>query len=340
MLNILDHIPEGILDASPEQLEDLLEKPTLIHLQGRREEPLFLSTLLHGNEPTGFLALQLLLKQYQDKPLPRSLSIFLGNLSAAKQKQRRLDNQPDYNRVWPGTEEPESAETRLMQQVVDEMIRRRVFASVDIHNNTGLNPHYACVNVLENQHLQLATLFNRIVVYFIRPVGVQSAAFAPHCPSVTLECGKPGDSYGVEHALQYLDACLHLSSIPTHAVAHHDIDLFHTMAQVKVPQDISFSFSRKDVQICFVENLERMNFQEVPEGTIFAFCYNGSDQLLEARDEMGNVVTEQYFHCSSNRIELKKSMMPSMLTLDEEVIRQDCLCYLMERIDMENRQAD
>ena len=27
-------------------------------------------------------------------------------------------------------------------------------------------------------------------------------------------------------------------------------------------------------------------------------------------------------------------MMPAMLTLDENIIRQDCLCYLMERMDM------
>jgi len=336
MLNIIDYIPAGLLDAKPEQLQDLLGKSTLIHLEGRRKEPLFITTLLHGNEPTGFLALQQLLKKYQNKTLPRSVSVFLGNLAAARVNMRRLDNQPDYNRVWPGTEEPETPESRLMQTVVDEMVQREIFASVDIHNNTGLNPHYACVNVLENRHLQLATLFNRIVVYFIRPVGVQSAAFAPHCPAVTLECGKPGDSHGVEHALEYLDACLHLSQIPDHPVAHHDIDLFHTMVQVKVPEDISFSFSQDDVHIRFVENLERMNFQEVPPDTIFAFCSNGSGRLLEVRDETGNIVTDQYFQCSDNRIELKKPMMPSMLTLDEEVIKQDCLCYLMERVDIKS----
>jgi hypothetical protein len=27
----------------------------------------------------------------------------------------------------------------------------------------------------------------------------------------------------------------------------------------------------------------------------------------------------------------RRVVMPSMLTLDERVIRQDCLCYLMER---------
>jgi len=26
--------------------------------------------------------------------------------------------------------------------------------------------------------------------------------------------------------------------------------------------------------------------------------------------------------------------MPSMMTLDVDVVRQDCLCYLMERLDL------
>jgi hypothetical protein len=29
---------------------------------------------------------------------------------------------------------------------------------------------------------------------------------------------------------------------------------------------------------------------------------------------------------------LTKCLMPAMLTRDERVIRQDCLCYLMERL--------
>jgi hypothetical protein len=33
------------------------------------------------------------------------------------------------------------------------------------------------------------------------------------------------------------------------------------------------------------------------------------------------------------KIRLRVPVMPSMLTLDERVVRQDCLCYLMERYD-------
>jgi len=42
---------------------------------------------------------------------------------------------------------------------------RDVFASVDIHNNTGLNPHYGCVTALRHASLHLAAMFSRTVVY-------------------------------------------------------------------------------------------------------------------------------------------------------------------------------
>ena len=43
---------------------------------------------------------------------------------------------------------------------------------------------------------------------FIRPTGVQSAAFAELCPSVTVERGKPGNSDNERHAAKFIDACL------------------------------------------------------------------------------------------------------------------------------------
>ena len=57
----------------------------------------------------------------------------------------------------------------MMRDVVAQMRLRRVFASIDIHNNTGSTQHYACVNRLDPPFLHLATLFSRTVVYFRRP---------------------------------------------------------------------------------------------------------------------------------------------------------------------------
>lgn len=332
MLTHYDAVPPDLLELPASRLGEVLPGPALIHLPGRRTPPLFVSVLLHGNEDTGWLAAQSVLQKYAGAELPRALSLYIGNVAAARSGVRRLDGQPDYNRVWPGSEETDSAEVAMMRQVVDAMRARGVFASLDIHNNTGLNPHYACVNRLDPNFLHLATLFSRIVVYFIRPLGVQSAAFAELCPSVTLECGKPGTPGSVEHAAAFMEACLHLSEFPVHPVAPHDIDLFHTVATVKLPDTVSFGFDAPDADIDFTPALDHFNFRELTHRDVWGRIRQGSAARLQAWNENGEDIGDHLFEYREGGITLAKPLMPAMLTRDERVIRQDCLCYLMERI--------
>ena len=331
-INQANHFPKELLSVKPESLHSLIPEPTLFHLAGKLKQPLFISVLLHGNEVTGFLALQKLLVKYQQQELPRSLSFFLGNTKAASLGLRHLDDQPDFNRIWPGSELEQTTESIITQEIVDIMTKKNVFASIDVHNNTGLNPHYACVNKLDNQFLQLARLFGRLVVYFTRPKGVQSGAFAKICPAVTLECGKPGQQHGVDHAFEYLNSCLHLSKLSIHPVLPQDIDVYHTVAQVKINKDIKLSFDDGQADLLLDKELERMNFTDAPAGTRLGTVINSTNMPLTAKDEEGFIVTEKFFSIIDNTLQLNKNTMPSMLTLDEHVIKQDCLCYLMERI--------
>ncbi len=332
MLRELDFVPDGLLEVDSSELWRHLEGPTLIHIKGQREPALFVSVLMHGNENVGWEAVRELLRSYRGgSDLPRSLSLFIGNVAAAARGLRHLEGQPDYNRIWPGTELPETPEHGMMRSVVGIMGERGMFASVDIHNNTGLNPHYACVNAMDNRFLHLATLFSRTVVYFLRPKGVQSMAMARLCPAVTLECGKVGQVHGVVHARDYLEACARLSEHPRHPVAAHDIDLFHTVAQVKVPQDVRFGFDEPDVDLRLAPDIDHLNFRELPSGTALGQVNGGDNVVLEVRDEQGRDVRDQFFLVDGDQLRIRVPVMPSMLTKDRHVIRQDCLCYLMER---------
>jgi succinylglutamate desuccinylase len=339
-LTELDTLPAGFFALkSPRELHTLMPNPTLLHLQGRREPRLFISVLLHGNEDTGFFAVQQLLKKYQKQPLPRSLSVFFGNIEAATFGMRRMEGQPDYNRVWPGCEVEACDETHLMAQITDIMARKELFASIDVHNNTGKNPHYGCINVLDNRALQLARLFSNIVVFFETPRGVQSMAMASYCPAVTIECGKPGVSQGVEHVLEFLDAALHLQEIPDHPLPPHDVNIYQTVARVTLPEEHAFSFSNPAADIHLLPALDRYNFSELPSGTVFAHS-NHPQARLQAWDDENVEVGEHFFTCEKGLIQLKLPLMPAMLTLDETIIRQDCLCYLMKRLPLENQTRD
>lgn len=340
MLTILDHLPDGLLDCHASELTGLLPGPTLVHLPGQREEPLFVSVLLHGNETTGLTAIQGLLRKYVERPLPRALSIFFGNLAAAATGKRHLPEQPDYNRVWPCADGAgDTAEHHMMRRVVDEMRARKVFASIDIHNNTGLNPHYGCVNRLEPRFLHLARLFSRTVVYFIRPTGVQSLAFAALCPAVTVECGKPEHPFGADHARDFVDSCLHLEALADTPPAAHDIDLFHTEATVTLRAEASAGFAAPGETgpwaVTFPADLDRLNFRELPAGSAIARVLKDADRLpLMVCDEQGRDVTAHYLRVADGELQLKRTVMPSMFTLNLEIIRQDCVGYLMERLPL------
>lgn len=337
MLQELHHLPAGLLDWEAWELARVLGGPTLIQLAGEREPPLFVSTLLHGNETVGWDAVRDFLKgrarSHPGHPLPRSLSLFIGNVTAAAAGRRSLDHQPDFNRVWPGSELPPTAEHRLMAEVVQRCRNRGLFASLDIHSNTGLNPHYACINRLDPPFLHLGALFSRTLVFFQRPRGVQSMAMAELVPSVTLECGQVGNRQGVAHAAAYLDACLHLAHLPERPLPPHALDLYHSVAQVRVRSGVSFTFARSwpAAGIRFLPDLDRLNFQELPRGTLLGQVEGVRDMGLDVLDEQGQEVTERYLELANGAIRLRMAVTPAMLTRNEEVIRQDCLCYLMER---------
>jgi hypothetical protein len=331
-LDIRDDLPAGLLESSPEELAGVLRGPTLVHLPGRRPEPVFASVLLHGNEDTGLRAVQAVLREYADRELPRAFSVFLGNVAAARAGARMLEGEPDFNRVWPGSETEGTPYHAIAEAVVEEMRDRDVFAAVDIHNNTGVNPYYACVTRLDPQSLQLATLFSRTVVYFTRPLGVVTAAFAPLAPSVALECGKPRQDASVTEVAGYLDACLHAVEIPDHPVPEHDLDLYHTVASVTVPSAVAFCFGDCDAPLRFPRDLDRLNFRELPARTALAKVSGAHAVPLVVRDESGNDATAAFLMLEDGELRLRRPVIPAMLTLDEQVIRQDCLCYLMERL--------
>lgn len=331
-LKILKSIPAGLLDLEADQLHELLGGPTLIHLTGRIEQPLFVSVLQHGNEPTGWDAIRVVLKKLQHQ-LPRSLILLIGNVNAARFKKRKLDHQPDFNRCWNNGGIFNHPFEQVTQEVLDYATHHKPYASIDLHNNTGFNPHYAALNRKDQQFYQLATLFSRTVVYFEIPNSVQSSAFANICPSVTLECGQVGENAALNHAIDYLDSCLHLHHLPVKTVAPHDMDLFHTLATIKIPEDVSFGFKKPEHDIRFVEDLDHLNFQELKSQTLLGYYNEIAHGKLLAIDEHGNDISDQTFSYTNGEIRLTRAFMPAMLTLDHHIIRQDCLCYLMERME-------
>lgn len=223
----------------------------------------------------------------------------------------------------------------MMERVFQIMKKRKLFASIDLHNNTGTNPHYACINRINTESLGLASLFSHTVVYFTRPLGVQSLAFTELCPSATVECGKVGQSSGVPHAMQFVDSCLHATKLG-YGERPFDSMLYSTVGIVRLSKDVSFSFTDSSCDIVLDKNLDGLNFQELSPGARLGRYQGAGYRGIEVWNNDGKNVADEYFVFDDNEIRLARRVMPSMLTLNEVIIRQDCLCYFMERLPIDH----
>lgn len=329
---IFHELPEGFLDAHPRDMEAMLGSPALIHIPGRDPRPLFVSTLLHGNEHSGLIAVQALVKKYREKgkELPRSILLFIGNVRAAHRHCRFMPGQVDYNRVWDG--DGNSEEHALARFVLDYAREQQPFACIDIHNNTGANPHYGCVNYLDKETLTLAGLFSPTLVYFTEPHEVLSNAFGKFCPSITVECGLSAEWHGVEHAIELVDAALNIRDLSDHRVDHDHVDVYETVVRVKLPKHALFDFGNDNSQVDFrfAENFEYLNFVEQPKDALLGWRFN-HELKLQIIDNQGKDVADEFIYYHEHEIRMKRDAVPSMFTRDKQAVVTDCLGYFMLR---------
>ncbi|QNP46426.1 succinylglutamate desuccinylase/aspartoacylase family protein [Sphingomonas sediminicola] len=330
-LAILDALPDGFLDCHARDLHQVLDGPTLIELAGERGSPLFVSILLHGNEDSGLGAIQRVMNGYRGRVLPRSLMLLIGNVEAARHGLRRLDDQPDYNRIWPGTpNQGDTPEAGMMAKVHARALARHAVAAIDLHNNTGRNPHYAVVCNFDPPTLGLAALFSRRAVCFRGILGSQTASFAGLIPAITAECGLPGEAANAQAGARFLDEALNLDELPNGANERIMLELYHTLGVVRVREDVSFGFGVGEAEVRFDPALDKNNFRELKPGTVLGETRH--QMPLQMIDERGLDVAAHYFETSGGKLKLRKQAVPAMLTVVPRIVRQDCFCYLMERL--------
>lgn len=325
-------LPDGILQLEAQDLHLLINNHTLIHLEGNNKQPLFFSVLQHGDEHTGWDVIRDYLKE-QTEPLTRSISILFGNIEAAKINSRRLEHQSDFNRCWPESELSSNHPTVKTHKEITNIIKAlKPFASIDIHNNSGKNPHYSGINKLNSDFIKLASLFSETMIYFTSPKGIQSSAFAEFCPSVTVECGQSGASGGYENTLNFINSLMKLRSFNEIELDKSKQNIYKIFATVKVKENIKFLSENPNSGLELVKNLEDFNFKLTEINSEFGFSQNTNTMPFIVKNVHGEEITNNYFYQNQNKILTKDTFVPAMITSSIKAIRNDCLCYLMQPI--------
>ena len=328
-LKVINYVPEGFLEINPREITKLIDCPTLIHLRGEKDQPLFVSILLHGNEFSGLIIVQKVLTKYRHRVLPRSLIIFIANPKACEQGLRQLKGQPDFNRIWKGGSSYEESLTKPVLKYIED---QEIQAAVDIHNNTGKNPIYSCINKKKKEFVKLAQAFSEKIVYFTKPDTVLSLAGSHLYPSMVMECGLSVYAPGIASGTRCIESLLDREEQWKRNEVKN-IPIYHTYATMYISSDTAVCFHPqpfvKDGHLCFVSHLDEFNFKPMELGTVLGKI--SDPKQIKLIDKNGLNVFDQFFSIVENDLTVKSSFIPCMLTKNAQIAKSDCLGYIMEK---------
>ncbi|MYD44563.1 MAG: hypothetical protein F4W90_11830 [Gammaproteobacteria bacterium] len=307
--------PAELFEVEAGDLHRVLSGPTLFDLRRADKQPFFVATLLHGNEQSGWDAVRKFLRETPNA----SLVLLVGNVAAAAANMRHLLDEPDFNRIW---RQPPWAE--LLNDLLRDV---NPWCGIDIHNNSGPNPHYSVVTNLEDNTLALASLFSDKLIFTSHTLDILGHAIAQHCPTLTIETGSVADPSAVTRTYDLLKRLDALGRVPT--ATCRALRSYETLGIVKAESQQD-GFANYPV---FAANLAHMSFKELSKDSVFAECIAEPWRLSVSNPSSELDFTEEYFERRNGKVVLKQNVVLSMFTSDPLLASQDCVCYLLRELN-------
>jgi hypothetical protein len=333
VLRTCDGLGRAEIPQDPLTFLESLDGPTAWRVAGRDRSRLrVVTTLLHGNEPSGFLALHGWLRGGR-LPAVDALCV-IANVEAARLHpaftQRSVPGRRDLNRCFLGPFDDREGE--VARAILDLVEQQRPEALIDLHNNTGHNPAYAVGMEPSPEALALTALFGDRFVWSHLRLGALLEA-VEICPAVTVEVGKSGSERADRVARSGAEKFLESESIFPEA-SSSEIRVLKMPMRAQIAPECRLVMAQHphaSADFTMPDDLDRHNFESVPAGSRIGWV-RGEGCPLRLIDEMGNDRAAEYFERRGADLVARRAFMPIMITVDAEIAKGDCLFYVVNEL--------
>ena len=331
-LDVRDAPAPSTLADNPLTFLTSLGGPIAWRIPGRdRRRVRIATTLLHGNEPSGFLALHAWLRS-GIQPAVDAICV-IANVEAAALHpvftHRSVPGQRDLNRSFHGPfDDPTGRLARALLELVEGS---RAEALVDLHNNTGRNPAYAVGIRPTPESLKLTALFGRDFVWSRLVLGALLET-VDSCPAVTIEVGKSGDDAADAVARDGVARFFGADRLFSGALP--PVRILEMPMRARVIPGRSLVMAQQPTgaaDLTMPDDLDRHNFQTVPAGSRIGWTRDGVCPL-GLFDEAGRDRAADYFEVRGNELIAHRPFMPIMITADAQIAMSDCLFYIVHEV--------
>jgi hypothetical protein len=332
VLRVIDDPQPALCGADADAFLRNLGGPACLRLPGRdRSRSRALVTLLHGNEPSGVMALRRWILQ-AEQPAVDTLVIVASVHAALEQpafSHRMLPRARDLNRCFRPPFDDEQG--RLAAAIIDQLSAAMPESVVDMHNTSGSGPAFALCTHLDPQHDALASLFSRRLIVTQLKLGALMDLSEARRPTITVEVGGRQDEEA--HAVAFDGMCRYFRAQEVLSeAAEHDwgLEVLHDPIRIELREGVSFTYAQSPqpgYDITLTPDIEHFNFGIVSESMRLGWVNGDPRTLFRAIDAGGRCAVSSLLQVQGQSLRPAQPLKLFMITTNAVIAQSDCLCY-------------
>ncbi len=335
-LRLWNNPAPGELGSGVMEFLQILAGPTCIIIPGvDATRCRFVVTLLHGNEPSGAIALHRWLTGQRSVPAVDIYCVVM-NIDAALREPlfsyRQLPDERDLNRCFrqPFDDEPGA----LAKSLLDLIHRTQPEALIDIHNTSGVGPSFGVAVYYDQKHDALVSFFTeRLVVTDLR-LGALMELSEQDVPTVTIECG--GAQQEASHLAAYEGLSRYVASKDLFSPAHTawPIDVLHNPVRLELDDGLNIVYAEEPVagaDLCLRVDIEHFNFGDATPETALGWVSETGWQGIRVVNSRGENLRDEFLRREAGRLYPAVCLKLFMITANPRIALSDCLFYAVKR---------
>jgi len=337
------------IQADYEQFLMLMTGPTVIDISGKDNSKYrVVTTLLHGNEPSGLIALHRWLTAREDNEQPQTnLRFIICSVEAASIRPlfsaRFPEGGVDINRCFGQSNANKASKSEhqgyyqralLIEQAIREVSPEMV---IDLHNGSSPGPTFSISPIVTTETLSIASFFCQTLILSNLQLGaLMEQDF--NCNFITIECGGCHDEQAHEIAyagIGHVASCKHIDYI------HQEkcVEVIYRPLRLQVKPGIRLSYAEHDEGFSGVtlkSNIEYFNFGSAHQDEMLGWLDGNGLDNLQLMDNNNENVIDEYFFARENQLVCRQNLRIFKATTNKKVALNDCLFYVVKVTKAEN----
>lgn len=323
------------IGATVSEFLEQLQGPTWIYIPGHDHSRCrAITTLLHGNEPSGLYAVHAWLR-HSETP-KTDLYFFVASVNTAQQPpgfhHRMLPGHRDLNRCFrpPYTD----AEGSIAADLLHRLCAVQPEAVLDIHNTSGSGPSFAVAANADPRHIALTALFTRHLIIVDLKLGALMEFEEGDFPVTTIECGGCHDPQAHQLAIDGVRRFALKNDLYDSDSMAAKLVIYEHPIRIELIEGADVVYADHAINgsdLTLQSDVEHYNFGETPAYSALGWLGPRGMSCLTARDVTGREHIGHYFEMHDNQLITRQPLRLFMITKNPDIAMSDCLFYLVPR---------